>query len=296
MNHTAAHALGQASRDSFALLFSVGKRAAERDGDIHILDVGSYFGSFAEKAIRSFPDRNLTVHCFDAFPGNIATARDRLNDNRIKFVNAAVTSTDRESVTFAIPKASFVDGGKNSWGGRVAANPSAEWFASDEKIIARGVALDTYLLASGVSTPFIVKIDIQGGEFDALIGMQKSLPEVHLLYVECQLLLGRDLRYISFLEEMGFAVVFDSFQFGMRSDLSKDECYAICKRAGLDVYRFIAPGEIYATANSGTRMSAALLTASELTHFFTYFQTDLLAVNTRKPGALMAFFETLMSR
>lgn len=294
LNLNAAHLLGQASRDSFGLLFRIAERLAGPAEGIQILDVGSYRGSFARQALNTFADRDFTVHCFDAFAGNIETARAELRDPRVRFVHAAVTAEDRESVTFSIPKVSFV--GKNTWGGRVALDPTATRFAADEKVSVRGLSLDSYLMSLGISGPLIVKLDIQGGEYEALQGMKQSLPEIPLLFVECQLKDGHDLHYITFLEEAGFAVVMDSFQFGLRPDLSRDECDAICKVMGLEIYEFVSQGVIFGVARDTAKIPEALGPNSAFAPFFTYFQTDLLAVNTRQPAAMTAFFETLLSR
>jgi hypothetical protein len=159
-----------------------------------------------------------------------------------------------------------------------------------------GVSLDSYLLSQGLYSPMIVKMDIQGGEYEALQGMQLSAPLTSFLYVECQLKHGRDLKYVGWLEDMGFAVVMDSFQFGMRSDLSKADCEAICKVLGLEIYNFPSQGSIHAVAPQDARIFEALSSKSVFASFFTYFQTDLLAVNTRHQGAMSAFFETLLSR
>lgn len=292
----AGHLLGEASSDSFGLLFRVAKRLSDGVSDIQIIDVGSYRGSFARKAIDSFPNRNLTVHCFDAFAGNIETARIEVADPRVQFVHAAVTAEDKESVTFSIPKRSFVEDGKNTWGGRVAVDPMAAQFEDDKKINVRGISLDSYLTSKGIIGPLIVKMDIQGGEYDALQGTRLSLPDIPLLFIECQLKHGRDLKYINFLEEAGFSVLMDSFQFGMRPDLSKDDCEAICRLMGLEITKFVSQGVILATANIGAKIPEALSSKSAFAHFFTYFQTDLLAVNTRQPSAIMALFEELMVR
>lgn len=292
----AAHKLSKASKSSFSLLFKMALKASRQEDRVFVIDVGSFRGSFAQKALASYGDADVSVHCFDAFPGNIEMAQAAVNDPRVTFVNAAVTAENHASVTFSIPKRSFVDSGKASWGGRVALDPSAAQFEAEEQISVPGVSLDSYLLSKGIYAPMVVKMDIQGGEYDALEGMRLSAPDTSFLYVECQLKHGRDLRYLALLEEMGFAVVMDSFQFGMRPELSKAECEAICKVLDLEIVGFPSQGVIHAVARPGAQIPEALAAKSAFAPFFTYFQTDLLAVNTRQPAAMAAFHETLLSR
>lgn len=296
LDHCAAHFLGKVSVNSFALPFAVAGRLSGTVENPHIVDVGSYRGSFAREALNRFGAREFTLHCFDAFPGNIETAREAVSDPRVTFVNAAVTAEDQDAVTFAIPRRSFAVDGRNTWGGRVATDPAAPRFADDEKLSVRGVSLDSYFASLAVSSPLMVKMDIQGGEYDALMGMRRTLPKTSLLYIECQLRNGRDLRYIRFLEKAGFAVVMDSFQFRMKPELSRADAEAICKVLNLRITRFEPQGEIHAVAREGAQIPDALSSKSPFSSFFNYFQTDLLAVNTRQPAAMSAFFETLLSR
>jgi FkbM family methyltransferase len=47
--------------------------------------------------------------------------------------------------------------------------------------------LDSIVAESGLSPPFLLKLDVQGAELTALAGAKKVLPETHVILVECDI-------------------------------------------------------------------------------------------------------------
>lgn len=294
-NLFAAHTLSKVSKSSFGLLFDTAREmVGSRDRKIEILDVGSYLGSFAQEAIRSLGHKELEIHCFDAFKGNIEAAQRTVSDPRVTFHNAAVTREDAEEVVFSIPRASFVNEKKATWGGRVAQEASAQQYANDEQIVVSGKSLLSFCNAQGITRPDIVKMDIQGGEYEAMLGMGEHLRQSKLLFIECQLKHGRDLRYIDLLRKNGFIVMMDSFQFAMAPGLSDERTRDICEMIGIEPFKVIN-GNVYGYSKDGGKFMKAISENTPMSALFSYFQTDLIAVNRRFGDARFAFYETLLS-
>ncbi len=67
--------------------------------------------------------------------------------------------------------------------------------------------------------PHFIKLDLQGGELEAIKGTGKFLVDVKVLYVETQLL-GKE-NTCRYLSDSGFLVQFDKFQFGLRAELTE---------------------------------------------------------------------------
>ncbi|MEL7090199.1 MAG: FkbM family methyltransferase [Pseudomonadota bacterium] len=289
----AAHRLEKTSQNSFDLLFDVAARmAASEQKELSLLDVGSYVGSFARGAISKLNDHPLSIYCFDAFQGNIETAKSLISEPFVEFINAAVTKEDLSEVTFSIPKQSFSDDHQNTWGGRVATDPTRQEFSQDEKIRVPGIALDTFLKQRNIERPDIVKMDIQGGEYEALLGMGAALRQTKLMFIECQLKHGRDMRYVELLQKNGFIVMMDTFQFGMHPDLNDEEVRMICDMVGIRIERMVGRN-VYGSSTRGDFFLKCLSHRSPISGMFTYFQTDLLAANMRFGLAKIALYEAL---
>jgi FkbM family methyltransferase len=115
-----------------------------------------------------------SVIAFEPLPSNIEEIRRNCSLNNItniQVVDAAVGNTDGEL--------SFHLGDHNKQGSLVLSgekpNPS---------ITVRSVRLDSFI-AAGNKKPDFIKIDIEGAESDALLGMAVSLPEIKpILFIE----------------------------------------------------------------------------------------------------------------
>ena len=59
-----------------------------------------------------------------------------------------------------------------------------------------------------MNVPGLVKIEIQGGELDAIKGAKNYLKEIPLVYMECQLNSHNDIHFIEFMQNAGFEVFF----------------------------------------------------------------------------------------
>jgi FkbM family methyltransferase len=142
-------------------------QAAVRQGDI-VYDIGAHVGAMALGAALLVGDLGLVV-AFDGDPENIARlrehrARNRL-ESRLRVVNAAVWSRT------AIDGIGFRRGATAKSQGGVQADGKRPVLASGEVINVRAVRLDD-ILDAGVPPPHLVKIDVEGGEYEVLCGGQ----------------------------------------------------------------------------------------------------------------------------
>jgi len=143
-------------------------QAAVRQGDV-VYDIGAHVGAMALGAALLVGDLGLVV-AFDGDPENIARlrehrARNRL-ESRLRVVNAAVWSrTATDGIGFRRGAIAKSQGGVQADGNRPV-------LGSGEVINVRAVRLDD-ILDAGVPPPQLVKIDVEGGEYEVLCGGQR---------------------------------------------------------------------------------------------------------------------------
>jgi FkbM family methyltransferase len=142
-------------------------QAAVRQGDV-VYDIGAHVGTMALGAALLVGDLGLVV-AFDGDPENIARLREHRARNklesRLRVVNAAVWSRT------AIDGIGFRRGATAKSQGGVQADGQRPVLGGGEVINVRAVRLDD-ILDAGVPPPHLVKIDVEGGEYEVLCGGQ----------------------------------------------------------------------------------------------------------------------------
>jgi|ERR1700722_9852732 len=142
-------------------------QAAVRQGDV-VYDIGAHVGTMALGAALLVGDLGLVI-AFEGDPENIARlrehrARNRL-ESRLRVVHAAVWSRT------AIDGIGFRRGAAAKSQGGVQADGKRPVLGSGEVINVRAVKLDD-VIDAGVPPPQLVKIDVEGGEYEVLCGGQ----------------------------------------------------------------------------------------------------------------------------
>jgi FkbM family methyltransferase len=142
--------------------------AAVRPGTV-VYDIGAHLGTMALGAARLVGDSGRVV-AFDGDPENIArlrdhTARNGLGD-RLRVVHAAVWS---RTASDGIP---FRRGATVKSQGGVEADGNRPVLGSGPIINVAAVSLDDFV-AAGETPPELVKIDVEGGEYEVLRGGTK---------------------------------------------------------------------------------------------------------------------------
>jgi len=132
-----------------------------------IYDIGAHVGSIALGAAR-LAGRNGRVVAFEADPQNVKTLSENRDRNdltaSLQIVSSAVWSC-------STPAISFRRGGSSSAHGGVEKDDQASALGNGELINTPAVALDDFV-ANGGPVPQLVKIDVEGGEYEILRGGQ----------------------------------------------------------------------------------------------------------------------------
>jgi FkbM family methyltransferase len=139
--------------------------AAVRPGDV-VYDIGSHVGTLALGVARLVGELGRVV-AFDGDPDNTATLQESSLRNhletRLTVVHAAVWSYS------ASPGIPFRRGGIRRSQGGVEANGRHPVTGTGEIINVPAVSLDDFI-ATGGPLPQLVKIDVEGGEYEVLCG------------------------------------------------------------------------------------------------------------------------------
>jgi FkbM family methyltransferase len=143
-------------------------QAAVRRGDV-VYDVGAHVGTMALGAALLVGDLGLVV-AFDGDPENIARLQEHRARNGLegclRVVHAAVWSRT------AIDGIGFRRGATAKSQGGVQADGKRPVLATGEVINVTAVRLDD-IISTGVPPPQLVKIDVEGGEYEVLRGGQR---------------------------------------------------------------------------------------------------------------------------
>lgn len=276
-----AHKLGRSSKNDFKLpldLFGYLLRSFEFSQYLAVMDVGAFVGAFPEQIFsRKDEFSKIDIHCFDANKYNIDFIKGLSIANEIQLNHKALIADDCDEVTFSIPRTSYVDSThKRSWGGRVIANSTT---GNEDQIIVPATNISNYLSSNGISTPGLVKIDVQGGELDVVKGAGHQLRDIPLIHMECQLNHSRDIHFIEFMENNGFEVIFDEYQFGIKFD-DENKLISLLEQLSIGIRRNHGPGCIFAYSTEKVTDLIAFL-RNEGPKYFTYFQTDLMCINKK---------------
>lgn len=199
--------------------------------------VGTSSASYFEIMNRELDDNardKSIIALYDPLPENASILLDKFGDNSRFLVRQVALSGECGEAIFSIP-ARITSGEAGPW------LPGTS-FSGSLKHTAPGrerITVKTVRLADESLPRFdFVKLDLQGGEFDAIKGMGKKLFETKLLYVETQLL--HDWGCLSFLVDNGFLILFDRLQFGF-SPGTKYLPYETLSKAGISVDRVHLP-------------------------------------------------------
>lgn len=146
-----------------------------------IFDVGANRGNVVEQYLKYFPA--ASIYAFEPFPESFHFLNNRfLENNSIHCFEKAVASSAGSKEFFANKN---ID--TNSL-----LKPQKTGLTSDEqvknltKIEVEGVVLDEFCTKDNIIHIDILKMDIQGGEYDALKGLQNMLSKsaIDLIYTE----------------------------------------------------------------------------------------------------------------
>jgi FkbM family methyltransferase len=160
---------------------------AELRPDSVVFDLGAHAGYYTMIAARLAPRGR--VYSFEPFPQNAANLREHLLLNRIN--NAQLY----ELAVGAVPGTARFRAGESTTSGQL---------ATDGLLEVSVASLDELTARDGLPSPDLVKIDIEGGEHDALLGARDLLRRCRpTLFLATH---GADVhgRCVKFLGEAGY--------------------------------------------------------------------------------------------
>ena len=139
--------------------------AVVRPGDV-VYDIGAHVGSIALGTARLVGDVGRVV-AFDGDPENVMRLRENISRNgleeRLQTVHAAIwSSTRNDGISFRRGTTVKSQGGVEAEGKRPV-------LGSGEVIRVPAITLDDFI-ATGGPLPQLVKVDVEGGEYEVLLG------------------------------------------------------------------------------------------------------------------------------
>ena len=142
----------------------------------HIYDVGANIGYISLIAAR-LTGESGRVYSFEALPDNITRLKKNIAMNdlfeRVHINHCAITDRDEPIIFYthasgAMGKAAGSAGRDEDYG---------------ESITVKGLTLDHFTQTENLPLPDLIKMDIEGGEGNALLGTRKMLAEKHPVFL-----------------------------------------------------------------------------------------------------------------
>jgi len=207
--------LGLKSRDPFVIM----RRLVDAEAPL-ILDVGAHIGLAATRFRELFP--RATIHCFEPFPESFEILEKAVGElSPIQLHNLALAATEGQA-DFSVNRNSATNS-------LLASDDSAEMYWRSDAPSTTGTltvptaSLDAFAREHSIAQIEILKMDVQGGEYDVLKGAAELLGRraIGLIYMElitAPTYIGqrRIREYLELFDAVGYEV-FDLYNFG-RSD------------------------------------------------------------------------------
>jgi FkbM family methyltransferase len=171
-----------------------------------VLDIGANRGQFALLATRRFP--RARIICVEPLDGPRTTLERVLSDRgRVEVIAAAVAASAGESHMFV----SRADDSSSLLAPTKLQTSTFPGTDVVDEVSLRTERLDALIDGDGLARPVLLKIDVQGGELDVLVGAGSLLDKIDTILVECsfvELYAGQPLadEVVRFLHGCGFAL------------------------------------------------------------------------------------------
>lgn len=146
-----------------------------------IFDLGANNGDIAQRYLDLFPE--ATIHCFEPVKSCFAILKGRFKDNPRVILNNIAISDKQGVLNFYVN--SNVDTSSLLQAKEIGLNCDKNLIL-DKIEQTETISLDDYCLSNQIEMVDILKMDIQGGEFSALIGSENILSnqKINLIYFE----------------------------------------------------------------------------------------------------------------
>lgn len=148
-----------------------------------IFDVGAYDGRISKEFFKIFP--KAVIHAFEPFPESYSKLKDFQSHQTSLVINQCAVSDSKGTKSlyvnsFAPTNSLYQPNQVNEYHDAL--------MKTQSKIDVSVTTLDEYCLEQGIASIDILKMDIQGGELDALRGASKLLEtkSIKYIYVEVE--------------------------------------------------------------------------------------------------------------
>lgn len=175
-----------------------------------IFDVGAHFGETAAHYREHFP--TASIYSFEPFPDSFAKLSAATSSDRLTTCIPLAVSNFTSSATLKVNRAEATNS-------LLATDSSAQGIWGDGvttmgEVTVSTVCLDDFCSTNQIEHIDILKMDVQGGEFDALLGAKRMLVEkrIGMIYMEmifAPTYVGQHAfsDYLSLLERVGYRMV-----------------------------------------------------------------------------------------
>lgn len=203
--------------EPFEAQFQLINRLNNSDKGITIFDIGAHKGQTAIKYRSQFP--NAEIYCFEPFPDSIAQLQKRVSDDRRIHIIQKAVDCKKSNTSF------YVNGFDET--NSLFSRPLSErrYYpknALTQKVIKVGtIDIDGFVKENDITNIDILKLDIQGGELNALRGAEFILKTGHvsLIYTE--------ISFISHYENS--PLFYEVWSFLSKLGYSLFEIYDLCR-------------------------------------------------------------------
>ena len=269
------------------------------DGGAGIGHTGLAYNRILEASLEEPNKGRARITCYEPLAENFAEMSKRLTDTRRFHLRKLAVSSANKMTKFVVPHRQTAD--NENWGRGTSYNGFVDNGAPHpgyETIEVEMVRLEDDL----ETQPDFVKLDLQGGELEAIKGLGKMLTDVKLLYIETQLM-GNE-QACQYLAENGFVVSFDKFQFGLLSNTGQvpikqlrdlgiviDRMY-LPNGSGMPlvIFGYLEKGrDLFDGYSFSTDTKAALKKIG-----IEYFQTDAICINTKYSNEIFSELHSII--
>jgi FkbM family methyltransferase len=164
-----------------------------------ILDVGAYVGDTAIAYKRAFP--NAVLHCFEPMPASFARLKERVS--RVPGV-----VVDRRAIAASSTRLELIANRFAATSSRLEAASGAERIVGPglldvvERLTVEATTIDAYCRERRIDYVDILKLDVQGGELEAINGSSQMLKAGRIALVYIELLLAPIYRQQPFVGDV----------------------------------------------------------------------------------------------
>lgn len=153
--------------------------------DPTILEVGTYYGNDPKEFLEEFS--NIKIYCFEPNPICIEKHKNKINDERCKFYEVAIS--DEDNLVEFYQSSGQDSRGKPYDGSSSLKKPKEHLTAYplckfDNKMIVKAVKLDTWIQENRISEIDFIWADVQGAEEKLINGGFKALSITKYFYTE----------------------------------------------------------------------------------------------------------------